>query len=74
MKLLITLLISSQLVGCGFFVKKPTEDKNPLIALECPAELPTLTDATLGEHTKKSLLWLNQYHNCRRAALTGTGK
>lgn len=63
------------LSGCGsFFVKKPTEDKNPLLATECPVELQPVADDTFGSTVKAAIAWANQYHNCRRAALTGTGK
>lgn len=67
MKLLIALLISTQLVGCGFFQKKPVES-NPLIATECPAELPPLKDDTFGATTMKLSEVAGIYHTCRAAA------
>ena len=75
MKLLIALLISTQLVGCGFFTKKPTEDKNPLLLTECPAELPPLKDgATFGDSNLKLIEVAGIYHACRNAATAGVKK
>lgn len=69
--LLICILISTQLVGCGFFPKRTADDKNPLILTECPSTLPELTDPTFGGTVQKMVEWANIYFNCRAAATAG---
>jgi hypothetical protein len=64
MKLLIALLISTQLVGCGYFTKKP--DTNALCISECP-DLMALPDDTFGTTSKALMDTANTYYNCRKA-------
>ena len=64
MRLLISLLISTQLVGCGMFSKKP--DSNALCISECPDLLP-LPDDTFGSTSKALIETANTYYNCRKA-------
>lgn len=64
MKLLIALLISTQLVGCGYFTKKP--DTNALCIAECP-DLTALPDDTFGSTSKKLKEVADQYYLCRAA-------
>ena len=46
-------------------------DNNPLLATECPEQLPELTDNTFGGTTEKLVEVAGIYHRCRRAALAG---
>jgi hypothetical protein len=64
MKLLISLLISTQLVGCSYFTKKP--DTNALCVSECP-DLTALPDDTFGSTTKALKENADIYYNCRKA-------
>lgn len=73
-RIIVTGILLLSLSGCGFFTKKPTEDKNPLLATECPAELQPVSDDSFGATVKAAIGWAQTYHNCRRAALTGAGK
>lgn len=60
------------LSGCGFFAKKPAEDKNPLLTTECPAELPPIKEgATFGDSNLKLIEVAGIYHACRQAATAG---
>lgn len=61
---LIYLLISTQLVGCGYFTKKP--DTNALCIAECP-DLTALPDDTFGSTSKKLKEVADQYYLCRAA-------
>lgn len=73
MKLLICILISTQLVGCGFFQKR-SADLNPLCKAECPQELPALTKDTFGDADLKMIEWAGIYHRCREACQAGEKK
>lgn len=74
LKLGTIVLILGTLPGCGMFSKK-SEDKNPLLTTECPAELPALKDgATFGDSNLKIIEIAGAYHACRKAALTGEKK
>jgi len=64
MKLLIALLISTQLVGCSYFTKKP--DTNALCISECP-DLLALPDDSFGSTAKALAENANTYYNCRKA-------
>ena len=69
--LLICIVISTQLVGCGMFSKKPAPAQgNPLAVSNCPNELPPLTDDTFGGANKKIVEISEIYFKC---ALSGTG-
>lgn len=72
MKMISTVFLVLILSGCGFFAKKPTEDKNPLCVTECPAELPLLTDDSFGAAMGKMIEWANVYHSCRKACQAWT--
>lgn len=72
MKTLIMLLCVFALSGCGFFSKKPSEDKNPLLSTECPVELPALNSDTFGAADLKLIEVAGIYHACRKAAISGT--
>lgn len=71
MRYTVMVYICISLAGCGFFPKKTSEDKNPLVTTECPSTLPELTDPTFGGTVQKMVEWANVYFKCRAAATVG---